>query len=124
MARLILYGGYAAGFAHAPDSPARTEFRAVVDLSRVSWAKDNPAFRSVFTSQFIPGGSDEQLRWFNDLCRRSTTGPTAARLLEACSNIDVRPLLRQVSTPTLVLHARHDAVVPVTAGRRLVSCQA
>jgi pimeloyl-ACP methyl ester carboxylesterase/DNA-binding CsgD family transcriptional regulator len=121
--RLILYGGYARGLAFANDSPAKVEFDAIVNLARVSWAKDNPVFRSVFTSQFIPGASDQQLQWFNELCRRSTSGPTAARLLQACANVDVTPLLPRVHVPALVLHARKDAVVPVSSGRKLASIE-
>ena len=121
VARLILYGGFARGYARSSESPGKTEWSAIVDLARVSWAKDNPAFRSVFTSQFIPEGTDEQLRWFNDLCRKSATGPTAARMLEACADIDVRDLLPRLDVPTIVMHANDDAVVPVQNGRRLAA---
>ena len=44
-----------------------------------------PTFRQVFTSRFIPGGSSEQLQWFNDLCLKTTTGEIAAKLFEARS---------------------------------------
>lgn len=121
VAKMILYGGYARGFARLPDSPARTEWSAIVDLARVSWAKDNPAFRTVFTSQFIPEGTDEQLQWFNELCRKSASGPMAARMLEACADVDVRELLPRIQIPTMVMHAANDAVVPLQNGRRLAA---
>jgi pimeloyl-ACP methyl ester carboxylesterase/DNA-binding CsgD family transcriptional regulator len=121
VARLILYGGFAKGFAHVRDEAAKTEWRAILDLARVSWAKDNPVFRSVFTSQFIPDGSDEQLRWFNELCRRAASGPTAARILDAFSEVNVTGLLPQLRVPTIVMHARSDLVVPVESGRRIAA---
>jgi pimeloyl-ACP methyl ester carboxylesterase/DNA-binding CsgD family transcriptional regulator len=121
VARIILYGGYARGYAHRAESPAQTEYRAIVDLARVSWGKDNPAFRSVFTSRFIPGGTSEQVDWFNDLCRKTTTGATAARILEARAQMNVAPLLQKVAVPTLVIHARNDAVTPLEEGRRIAS---
>ena len=49
--------------------------------SRAGWGKDNPAFRQVFTSRFIPGGTDEQIAWFNELCRKTTLGGRSRREL-------------------------------------------
>lgn len=54
-----------------------------------AWGKDNPTFRQVFTSRFIPGGSQQQLRWFNDLCLNTTTGETVASLFEARAVVDI-----------------------------------
>jgi DNA-binding CsgD family transcriptional regulator len=90
-------------------------------LARYGWASDNPTFRQVFTSRFIPGGSDEQLRWFNELCRKTISAENAARLLEMRSTIDVRDLLPRIRTPTLVLHARGDEVIPLAQGRLLAT---
>jgi pimeloyl-ACP methyl ester carboxylesterase len=39
----------------------------------------------------------------------------------ATGNFDVSTLLAQVSVPTLVMHARDDAVVPFERGRRLAA---
>lgn len=116
--RLILYGGYAHG---ALKRPSATEFRAMIDLARAAWDKDNPTFRQVFTSRFIPGGSPEQLQWFNDLCLKSTTGEIVAALLEARAVVDISDSLAEVRVPALVLHARNDEVIPVAEGRLLAS---
>jgi pimeloyl-ACP methyl ester carboxylesterase/DNA-binding CsgD family transcriptional regulator len=121
VARLILYGGYAHGpFKRGTPGPEST-YRAMIELTRTAWAKDNPTFRQVFTSRFIPGGSAEQLQWFNDLCLKTTVGESAARLFEARGNIDIEDLLPLVRTPTLVLHARGDEVVPLSEGQLLAS---
>src|SRR5829696_5112753 len=69
VSQLILYGGYARGVLRR-DAPDRERvYRAIIDLARLEWGNDNPAFRQVFTSRFIPGGSEEQMGWFNELCR-------------------------------------------------------
>jgi pimeloyl-ACP methyl ester carboxylesterase/DNA-binding CsgD family transcriptional regulator len=116
--RLILYGGYARGAMHrGPQSQAF--MRAMVDLARVGWGRDNPTFRQLFTSRFIPGGTAEQLQWFNDLCLKTTTGEVVASLLEARAAIDVTADLGEVRAPALVLHARNDEVIPVEEGRLL-----
>lgn len=120
--RLILYGGYARGASLRKGVLSVDPiFRGVVELAKVAWASDNWTFRQIFTSRFIPGGSDEQLKWFNELCLRSTSGSMAARLLEARDLVDVTGLLREVRAPTLVLHARNDELVPVDEGRLLAS---
>jgi pimeloyl-ACP methyl ester carboxylesterase/DNA-binding CsgD family transcriptional regulator len=121
VARMILYGGYAHGGLLRGSQEWRTAFQAMLDLTRVAWANDNPTFRQVFTSRFIPGGTAEQLEWFNDLCKKTTPGAVVADLLQARALVDISEWLPQVRTPTLVLHARDDEVIPVAEGRLLAS---
>jgi pimeloyl-ACP methyl ester carboxylesterase/DNA-binding CsgD family transcriptional regulator len=119
VARMILYGGYARGASLRGTPMTRLAYAAMVDLARAQWGSDNPTFRQVFTSRFIPGGTPEQLQWFNELCLKTATAEIAARLLEARATMDVTRDLGQVRTPTLVIHARGDAVIPVEEGRLL-----
>ncbi len=121
VSRLVLYGGYARGWMHRPDSPGKAEYEAIVELTRVGWGKENPAFRQVFTSRFIPGGSPEQIEWWSELCRRTTTPEIATELLKARADVDATELLRAVRAPTLVLHSRDDEVCPIAAGRDLAA---
>jgi pimeloyl-ACP methyl ester carboxylesterase/DNA-binding CsgD family transcriptional regulator len=121
VARLILYGAYARGALRRGNPEAASEYEAIAALARVSWGKDNPAFRQVFTSRFVPGASEEQIRWWNELCRYTTSGASMAALLAARGVVDVQPLLAQIRVPTLVLHARRDAVVPASEGRLLAA---
>ena len=111
--RLVLYGGYAVGWRSRED---REISEALITLVRTGWGKENPAFRQVFTSRFIPGGNEEQMRWFNDLQRLTTSAENAVRIMETFGGIDVRPLLAKVAVPTLVLHCREDAVVSFKLG--------
>ena len=119
--RMILYGGYARGGRLRGTEKWQIAFQAMVDLARVAWGQDNPTFRQVFTSRFIPGGTPEQLQWFNDLCLKTTRGDIVADLLDARATVDVTSELAHVRTPTLVLHARGDEVIPVEEGRLLAS---
>lgn len=121
VARIILYGGYARGALRRGTPMTQQEYQAMIDLARVAWGKDNPTFRQVFTSRFIPGGSHEQLQWFNDLCLKTTSGEIAAKLFEARAVMDISASLGEVRTPTLVLHAREDAVVPIEEGGLLAT---
>lgn len=121
VSRLILYGGYAQGWARRDDPSLVREYESMIGLIRAGWGRDNPVFRQVFTSRFIPGGSAEQLAWFNDLCLKSATAHTAAELLRSRSAIDVVGLLPMVKAPTLVLHAREDAICPLSQGQLIAS---
>jgi DNA-binding SARP family transcriptional activator/pimeloyl-ACP methyl ester carboxylesterase/predicted ATPase len=122
VSKLILYGTSARGWQHRRGSPqARAEAQARVDLIRLGWGKDNPAFRQFFTSLFIPEATPEQIQWFNELQRITSTPENAARLVEAASGFNVSELTPCVQVPTLVIHARDDAVVPFEEGRRLAA---
>ena len=116
---LILFGGYSVGWAKRARSAAEKEQgAAMLTLMRHGWGQENPAFRQLFTSQFIPGGTKEQADWFNELQRISTSPEDAVRNLIANGDTDVSALLAQVTVPTLVMHAREDARVPFDQGRR------
>jgi hypothetical protein len=67
---------------------------------------ENPAFRQIFTTRFVPGGTAEQMQWFNDLQRKSASPENAVRIRKAVDEIDVSNLLSRVRVPTLVLHLR------------------
>lgn len=117
VSHLILYGGYALGSSR---NPAMVElYQAVQDVVRLGWGRDNPAFRQLFTSRFVPGGTQAQIDWFNELCRRTTSAENAGALLAARGNVDVREYLPQVRVPTLVIHASHDQIAPLAQGRYL-----
>jgi DNA-binding CsgD family transcriptional regulator len=95
----------------------REETEMLMQLTGVGWGKDNPAFRQVFTTLFIPEGTPEQRNWFNDLQRVSTSAENAVKFRRAFGNIEVTELAQKVNVPSLVLHARDDAVVPFESGR-------
>ena len=119
---LILYGGYSVGWAKRARSAAeREQGAAMLTLARHGWGQENPAFRQLFTSQFIPGGTKEQVDWFNELQRISTSPADAVRNLIANGDTDVSAFLSQVTVPTLVMHARDDARVTFDQGRRLAA---
>ena len=120
VSHLILYGGFAVGAAKS--SPSEKELRnAMTTLMRLGWGSDNPAFRQMFTAQFMPGATQEQADFFNELQRRTTSPECAARYFEVVGEVDITELLGKVTTPTLVMHVRGDARVPFEAGRQMAS---
>ena len=95
--------------------------RALSSLIRLGWGLNNPAFCKMFTCRFIPEATPEHERWFDELQRVSTSPENAARLMERDGDIDVRPLLPLVKTPTLVIHCDRDHAVPPEHGRLLAA---
>jgi class 3 adenylate cyclase/pimeloyl-ACP methyl ester carboxylesterase len=117
---LVLYGGFALGWKKRARTEAeREQAAAMLTLVRLGWGQENPAFRQLFTSQFLPDGTKEQIDWFNELQRVSTSPENAARNLQASGETDISDLLPEVAVPTLVMHARDDARVPFDCGRQL-----
>jgi pimeloyl-ACP methyl ester carboxylesterase len=118
---LVLYGAFAAGLNHVGKPHQLEARRALVSLMRLGWGLKNPAFCKVFTCRFIPEATPEHEQWFDELQRVSTSPENAARLMERDDDIDVRPLLSRVTTPTLVIHCDRDRVVPPEEGRDIAA---
>lgn len=93
----------------------------MLSIVEQGWGKENPAFRQFFTSLFFPDGTPEQMQWFNDLQRMTTSTENALRIMRATGELDISDLLSQVKVPTLVLHCRNDAAVTFDEGRRLAA---
>ncbi len=122
VSRLILYGAYGRGKMKRGLSAGEIEeAETLIKLVRLGWGRENPAFRQLFTTLFLPKGSREQLEWFNELQLISTTPDSAARILKEFDEIDVSALASQIRVPTLVLHATGDARIPFEEGRLLAA---
>jgi pimeloyl-ACP methyl ester carboxylesterase/DNA-binding winged helix-turn-helix (wHTH) protein len=119
VSHLVLYGGFARGRRKRGSQQDIAGGDAIVTLIRQGWGQDNPAFRQLLTSLFMPGATPEQMQSFNDMQRITTSPENAARLRQSVDEIDVTDLLASVNIPTLVLHARNDAMQPFDEGRRL-----
>lgn len=120
VSHLILYGGFALG--GRKRSPEERQKRdAMTTLMRLGWGSDEPTFRQLFSSQFLPEGTKEQIDAFNELQRRTISPECAAQYFEVVGDLDVRELLPKVKVPTLVMHVRDDRVCPVEAGRQMAA---
>jgi len=118
---LVLYGGYSRGRKNVGSEVEAEKADAYATMIRHGWGQDNPSFRQLFTSAFMPDATPDQVNWFNGLQRVSAAPEVAARIQSANDNMDVSKLLPQVHVPTLVLHVREDGIVPFEEGRRLAA---
>lgn len=109
--RLILYGAV---------SPEPTTFEGQKldveetfrSMIRVGWATEDALFRRVFTRIYIPNASEEQMRWFDDLERMSTSPENAVATRLAHQAVDVAEEIPRIVAPTLILHAVGDRAAP------------
>jgi len=122
VSHLILYGAYGRGrLVRDTSATAKEEADTMRNLIKLGWGREHDAFRQVFSSQFMPGATLEQLRSFNELQRISCSADSAARFLDEFNMIDVMSLASQVKCPTLVMHARGDLRVSFDEGRLLAA---
>ena len=122
VSHLILYGAFARGrLRRNPSAQEVDEANVMLKLVELGWGRDNPAFREVYTTLFIPDSKPEQYHWFTDLQRISTSPENAVNLIRAFDGMDVSDLLPNIRTPTLVLHSRNDSRVPFAEGQLVAS---
>jgi pimeloyl-ACP methyl ester carboxylesterase len=118
---LVLAGGFARG-RHRRGQPAeREKAQAILTLMRQGWGDPRSAFMQMFSSLYVPKSSPEQLQWWIDAQRATTSAEAAVRIRQAIDEIDVADLLACVRAPTLVLHARGDSVAPFEEGRLIAA---
>jgi len=116
VSHLVIHGGYSKGWARRGPESLRYG-RALAELMRLGWGVEPSVFRRMFAELLMPKATEEQVSWFSELQRRTTTGEIAARILEATGVIDVSDRMALVKAPTLVLHPRGDVMVPFEQGR-------
>lgn len=122
VSHLILAGAYCRGrLARARTADEREEAALDLQLGRIGWRHDDPTFRQVFASQFLPDGDRALWDAFNDLQRATTSTENVVRFLDEFAHIDVSAIAPRVSCPTLILHARDDLRVPRSQAQDLAA---
>jgi pimeloyl-ACP methyl ester carboxylesterase len=121
VSRLVLIGGYAAGWEHYATEALREEREAVIALVRHGWGQNNPAYRQIFSHSFFPTATAAEIDWFNEFQRKTTSADNAERFLRTFATIDVRERLAGLRAPTLVIHSRDDQRVPLERGIELAA---
>ena len=112
---MVLYGAYARrtrapGYPWAQTAAERAAFADQL-VSGWDWEADM-RFR-------CPSADAAMTAWWSARARAAAT-PSTVRLLLAMNDlVDIRNVLHAVRVPTLVIHRRQDAVVPVGNGRYL-----
>lgn len=118
--RLIFCGSYAG--AQTGASPEALELDAMFQaLIRAGWARPTSEFRRVFSSMMIPGGTEEQMRWLDDLQKMAVDAETALLARSQRQVTDSSARLPELDLPTLVLHSRGDQMNEFEQSRYLAA---
>ena len=120
LTRLAFYNSFAGD--QMPTTPEEIELYATLEsLIRVGWARPTAEFRRVFSSLMIPGGSEEQMRWLDDLQRMAVDAETAVLAMSHRRTADSTVRLAELDLPTLVLHSLGDQLVAFQHSRKLAA---
>jgi pimeloyl-ACP methyl ester carboxylesterase/DNA-binding winged helix-turn-helix (wHTH) protein len=122
VSHLVLLGSFAEGRrkrARTPDERAYAD--TLIELVRIAWARSDPHFRQIFVGRFLPEGTQEEWRQFDELQRRSASAENAWRHLQISADIDVVDLAAEVSVPTLIACARREPERAFEQSRLLAS---
>jgi pimeloyl-ACP methyl ester carboxylesterase/DNA-binding CsgD family transcriptional regulator len=122
VSHFVMLGTYARGWFKRGLPPERVEeLEAQLKLVETGWGREDPSYRHMFASQFMPGATLEQLRSLSELQRVSASPQDAVRVLRAVWGLDVSKSVPHVRCPTLVVHARGDLRAPFEEGRAMAS---
>lgn len=116
---LVLVGSFGRGWKKRDSAEHIARRETQVRLIELGWGSDEPSFRQVFSTQFMPDADLETIRAFNDMMPLSASAETAARIFVTNGDIDVEDEARLVRCPTLVAHVTGDLRVPFEEGRRI-----
>ena len=111
---LVLYGTYASIKAE-PWVVTREQFDGYLGVLEAHWGE------GILVLLNAPSRVNDKafVQWFARLERATASPGAILALARANYEIDVRHLLPSVQAPTLILHRKGDALVPVEAGRDL-----
>src|SRR4051812_30438944 len=117
---LVLLGAYARGSGKRGLPPEfMAELEAQLKLVEVGLGREDAAYRAMFSTQFVPGATLEQLNSLSELQRKSASPQNAVRLIRSFFAIDVTEAAQRVRCPARVFHARDDPRGPFDSGRQL-----
>ena len=118
VSRLVVFGSYVQGLRKRAKSPDDLELvEAHIDVIRLGWGRPDRTYRQIIVSNFLPEGTQEEWRVFDELQRRTTSPENAWRFVNEFADIDVTDLAPRVTVPTLVIGGRRDRVGPFEQSR-------
>jgi pimeloyl-ACP methyl ester carboxylesterase/DNA-binding CsgD family transcriptional regulator len=122
VSHLVLYGADARGrLMRGRGQEGIDEAMLICKLIELGWGTPNRAFRQVFATQFLPDGSPELIEAFDELQRESSYARDALRIMQISMQVDVTRQARDITCPTLIMHATDDQLIPFEEGRVFAS---
>jgi pimeloyl-ACP methyl ester carboxylesterase/AraC-like DNA-binding protein len=115
--RMLLYGGYAAGFEVRGDPEEIQRRKSLLNMGRIYRDGDREVFGRMLGALYWPGARGAMLDWFND--RLGTIMGLNEALQDVFRSLDLRGELGTIRADTLVAHSRGDQIIPYTCAEDL-----
>jgi pimeloyl-ACP methyl ester carboxylesterase len=119
VAKLILFEGVCCD-AHDPWAPASAA-EPIIDWDGFfgDLETDFGAFSRRLAQSMNPSAPDTVVDMYADFLRATASPQSLRSLWQSIVGLDLRPVLKQLDVPTLIIHARGDRHHPVSHGRYL-----
>ncbi|SMX43531.1 alpha/beta fold hydrolase [Maliponia aquimaris] len=117
--KLALMGGYVDGRLRRGAAPPDENAEAINALIRDGWRTPGSPLIGAWISAYYPDASPQTIqRWVSNIQHACTLEALTA-MRSMVNTVSIAQRLPHVRAPTLVLHARDDAVHPLSEGRKL-----
>ena len=118
LTRLAIVGGYVDGRSRRSADASPDALKSMI---AEGWARPESAFASAFAMSYFPEGPAEEAREVLREMQAACPPETMLRDRDVINDATVAPLLDQVRCPVLILHARDDAVHPLSQAQKLAA---
>ncbi|UVO49685.1 alpha/beta fold hydrolase [Sphingomonas sp. SUN019] len=108
--KLVLYGGYAAGFEVRGDPEEIKRRKSLLNMGRIYRDGDRTVFGQMLGALYWPGARGAMIDWFNQ--RLGTIMGLNESLQDVFRSLDLRAELGRITAETLVAHSRGDRIIP------------
>jgi len=118
VSRLVIIGGYVHGRMRRAQSPASDPIRSLI---QEGWQKRYSGFAAAYLLSYFPEGPLESVHEIAELMQGACTPEAVLLQRDAGNYVDNSELLPRIQCPTLILHARHDGVHPLSEAQKLAA---
>jgi DNA-binding winged helix-turn-helix (wHTH) protein/pimeloyl-ACP methyl ester carboxylesterase len=118
VSRLAIIGGYVDGRSRRASPTAQDPIRAMIDEG---WRKPGDGFASGFLISYFPEGPLEVIHQHAAMMQAAANKDMMLKLRDSFNNASIADLLPKVQCPTLIFHARHDGVHPLSEAKKMAS---
>lgn len=118
LTRLAIVAGFVEGRSRRSADAAPDALRAMI---AEGWTRPESAFANGFATAYFPEGPAEERRQVLRMTQAACPPEVMLRVRDAANTATVAHLLGQVRCPVLILHARDDAVHPLSQAQKLAA---
>lgn len=118
LSRLVIIGGYVDGRARRLETGEADFLRNMI---RENWQDEASGLRRAFAFSYYPDGPLEEVETHNKVTQAAWTTEFMILGREIINNVANAHLLPLIRCPTLIVHARFDAIHPLSEAQKLAA---